>query len=161
MSWTLTTLKNAVQDYTQNTETTFVNNLNNFIITTEERILKQVDLDYFRKNVTGSMSTGNKFLQVPDDYLASFSLSFTNSDAETQFLLQKDVNYIQTFTPKGNTTTGDPRFYAFFDVSNFILAPTPSGDFTTELHYYYRPTSITATSDGTSWLGTNAQDAML
>ena len=161
MSWTLTTLKNAVQDYTQNTETTFVNNLNNFIITTEERILKQVDLDYFRKNVTGSMSTGNKFLQVPDDYLASFSLSFTNSDAETQFLLQKDVNYIQTFTPKGNTTTGDPRFYALFDVSNFILAPTPSGDFTTELHYYYRPTSITATSDGTSWLGTNAQDAML
>ena len=77
MSWTLTTLKNAVQDYTQNTETTFVNNLNNFIITTEERILKQVDLDYFRKNVTGSMSSGNKFLQVPDDYLASFSLSFT------------------------------------------------------------------------------------
>jgi hypothetical protein len=76
-------------------------------------------------------------------------------------LFKKDVNYIQTFTPKGNTTTGNPRFYALFDVSNFILAPTPSDDFATELHYYYRPTSITATSDGTSWLGTNAQDAML
>ena len=161
MSWTFTTLKNAIQDYTQNTESTFVNNLNNFIITTEERILKQVDLDYFRKNVTGTMSTGNKFLQVPDDYLASFSLSFTNSDAETEFLLQKDVNFLQTFTPKGTTTTGNPRYYALFDVSNFILAPTPSSDFSTELHYYYRPTSITATSDGTSWLGTNAQDAML
>lgn len=161
MSFTLTTLKQSIQDWTENDETTFVNELDFIIKNAEERIFKSVDLDYFRKNVTGSMSTGNKFLQVPDDYLASFSLSFTNSDAETQFLLQKDVNYIQTFTPKGNTTTGDPRFYALFDVSNFILAPTPSGDFTTELHYYYRPTSITATSDGTSWLGTNAQDAML
>ena len=41
------------------------------------------------------------------------------------------------------------------------MAPTPSADFVTELHYYYRPTSITTTSDGTSWLGTNAPDALL
>ena len=46
-------------------------------------------------------------------------------------------------------------------MNTFILAPTPSADFTTELHYFYRPTSITATSDGTSWLGDNAADALL
>ena len=161
MSFTYAQLKTAIQDYTDNAETTFVNHLNDFIKASEEKIFKSVDLDYFRKNVTSALTQSDQYLTIPNDYLASFSLSFTNSDAETEFLLQKDVNFLQTFTPKGTTTTGNPRYYALFDVSNFILAPTPSSDFSTELHYYYRPTSITATSDGTSWLGTNAQDAML
>ena len=78
MSFTFTTLKTAVQDYTQNSETTFVNTLPTFIKNAEERIFKSVDLDYFRKNVSGNMSTGNKFLGMPTDYLASFSLSFTD-----------------------------------------------------------------------------------
>ena len=73
MSYTLTTLKQAIKDYVENDETTFVNNLDNFIKNTEERILKLVDLDYFRKNVTASVSSGNKFLAVPSDYLSSFS----------------------------------------------------------------------------------------
>ena len=107
------------------------------------------------------MSTGNKFLGMPTDYLASFSLSFTDSSGNVNFILQKDVNFLQTYTPAGNSTTGEPKYYAPFDFQNFILAPTPSADFVTELHYYYRPTSITTTSDGTSWLGTNAPDALL
>jgi hypothetical protein len=41
------------------------------------------------------------------------------------------------------------------------VAPTPNSNYTLELHYYYRPTSITASSDGTSWLGTNAPFALL
>ena len=161
MSFTFTTLKTAVQDYTQNSETTFVNTLPTFIKNAEERIFKSVDLDYFRKNVSGNMSSGNKFLGMPTDYLASFSLSFTDSSGNVNFILQKDVNFLQTYTPAGNSTTGEPKYYAPFDFQNFILAPTPSADFVTELHYYYRPTSITTTSDGTSWLGTNAPDALL
>ena len=161
MSFTFTTLKTAVQDYTQNSETTFVNTLPTFIKNAEERIFKSVDLDYFRKNVSGNMSTGNKFLGMPTDYLASFSLSFTDSSGNVNFILQKDVNFLQTYTPAGNSTTGEPKYYAPFDFQNFILAPTPSADFVTELHYYYRPTSITTSSDGTSWLGTNAPDALL
>ena len=93
--------------------------------------------------------------------LQSARRPYCRRNANAEFLLQKDVNFLQSYTPKGNTTTGEPRYYALFDVSNFILAPTPNNDFATELHYYYRPTSITATASGTSWLGTNAQDAML
>jgi len=75
-------------------------------------------------------------------------------------LLQKDVNFIQEFNPNP-ATTGEPRYYSTFDVNNFILAPTPDDDYDVELHYYYRPQSITATADGTSWFGTNAPDALL
>ncbi len=159
MSFTFTTLKQAIQDWTENDETTFVNNLNIFIKNTEERILKLVDLDFFRKNVSGSTSSSNRFLATPTDYLASFSLSVTNG-SNKEFLLLKDVNFIQEFNPN-SSTTGTPRYYAPFDVSNFILAPTPDANYASELHYYYRPQSITATSDGTSWLGTNAPDTLL
>ena len=159
MSYTLTTLKQAIQDYVENDETTFVNNLDNFIKNTEERILKLVDLDYFRKNVSANMTSGNKYLSIPADYLASFSLSITNSGS-SEFLLQKDVNFIQEYSPDA-TVTGIPKYYATFDVDNFIIAPTPNANFSVELHYYYRPQSITATATGTSWFGDNAPDVLL
>jgi len=159
MSFTLTTLKQSIQDWTQNSETTFVNELDFIIINAEERIFKVVDLDYFRKNVTGELTSGNKFLQKPTDYLASFSLSFVKDSANV-FLLQKDVNYIQEFTPNPSTT-GSPRFYASFDVDNFIISPTPDSSYDAELHYYYRPTSITKDANGTTWISENAPDALL
>ena len=160
MSFTLTTLKQSIQDWTENDETTFVNELDFIIKNAEERIFKSVDLYYFRKNVTGSMTSGNKFLQKPTDYLATHSLSYVNSDTENVFLLQKDVNFIQEYTPNPSTT-GSPIYYAQFDISNFIVAPTPSSDLSVELHYFYRPTSLTTDSSGTTWISTNAPDALL
>tara|TARA_R100000988_G_scaffold24630_1_gene12002 strand:+ start:110 stop:754 length:645 start_codon:yes stop_codon:yes gene_type:complete len=159
MSFTYTTLKQAIQDWTENDETTFVNNLDVFIKNTEERILKLVELEYFRKNVTGTLTNGNKFLAVPTDYLGSIALSVINS-SNNEFLLFKDVNYVQQYNPNP-ATTGVPKYYAYFDVDNFIVSPTPNSNYSVELHYYYRPQSITATADGTSWLGTNAPDALL
>ena len=160
MSFTFATLKTAIQDYSENTETTFVAHLSDFIKATEERILKTIDLEFFRKNVTAATTSSNRFLAVPDDYLSSFSLSITNS-SNKEFLLQKDVNYVEEYNPNASTT-GAPKYYALFDVSNFILAPTPDATYTVELHYYYRPNSLTAGSDsGTTWLSTNAPNAML
>ena len=159
MAFTFTTLKTAIQDYTQNSETTFVNNLSRFIINAEERIFKEVQLDVFRKNVNGDLTSGNKFLTKPTDYLSTFSLSIINSSANV-FLLRKHPTFLQDYTPNPSTT-GIPQYYADFDETTFIVAPTPSSALTAELHYYHRPTSITATSDGTSWLGTNAELALL
>jgi len=160
MSFTLTTLKQSIQDWTENDETTFVNELDFIIKNAEERILKSVDLDFFRKNVEGGFTTGNKFLQKPSDYLATFSLSYINSSSQNVFLLQKDVNFIQEYTPNP-TTTGSPIYYSSFDVDNFIVAPTPDADYVAELHYYYRPASLTTDDSGTTWISTNAPDALL
>ena len=159
MSFTLTTLKQSVQDWTENEERTFVGEIDFFIKNAEDRIFKPVDLDYFRKNVEGTTTSGNKFLQKPSDYMATFSLSLVNSGSNV-FLLQKDVNFLQEFHPDP-TVTGVPKYYAQFDVDNFILAPTPNANFTAELHYYYRPTSLTSDSSGTTWISTNAPDALL
>jgi hypothetical protein len=159
MAFTFTTLKSAIQDYTQNTETTFTNNLTRFILNAEERIFKEVELDDFRKNVTGTVTQSNKFLTKPTDFLAPFSLSVVNSSAN-EFLLYKHVTFIQDFTPNP-ATTGTPKYYADWNEVAFLMGPTPDTNYTVELHYFYRPQSITASSDGTSWLGTNAELALM
>ena len=160
MSFTLTTLTASIKEWTENDESTFVAEIPFFISNAEERIFKSVDLDYFRKNVTGTMTSGNKFLQKPSDYLAAHSLSFVNASSENVFLLQKDVNFIQQYT-SNPTTTGLPIYYAQFDVDTFIVAPTPNSSFAVELHYYYRPASLNTDDSGTTWISTNASDALL
>ena len=161
MSFTYDQLKTAIQDYTENDETSFVTNLPLFIRQAEERILKNVQLSLFRKNATASCTASNKFLACPSDFLAPFSLSLAGTDGDKFFIDFKDPSFIQTYTPDA-TTTGSPRYYAVFDVDNFILAPTPNTTFTAELHYFYRPASLTAGSgSGTTWLSENAEMAML
>ena len=159
MAFTFTTLKTAIQDYTDNTETTFVNQLPRFILNAEERILKECQLDDFRKNVSGTVTQSVKFLTKPTDFLAPFSLSVVNS-SNNEFLLYKHVTFIQDYTPDP-TTTGVPQYYGDWDENSFIMAPTPDGNYAAELHYFYRPQSITASDDGTSWLGTNAELCLL
>ena len=160
MAFTFAQLKTAIQEYTENTETTFVSNVDDFIRAAEDRIFYLVDLEYFRKNATSSVSQNDPFLSLPTDFLASFSLSITNSSSK-EFLLQKDVNFIQEFNPN-SATTGTPRYYARFDVDNMILAPTPDSNYVCEFHYFYRPASLTAGADsGTTWLSTNAPNALL
>ena len=99
MSFTYAKLKQAIQDFADNNETTFVNNLPVFIRQAEERILKSVQLNLFRKNVEGNMSSSDKYLACPSDFLAPFSLSFVDSSSDSVFLDFKDTDFIQSFTP--------------------------------------------------------------
>ena len=161
MSFTYDQLKTAIQDYTENDETSFVTNLPLFIRISEERILKNVQLSLFRKNVTASTTASDKFLACPSDFLAPFSLSLAGTDGDKFFIDFKDPSFIQSYTPDA-TTTGSPKYYAVFDIDNFILPPTPNTTFTAVLHYFYRPASLTAGSgSGTTWLSENAEMAML
>jgi|TARA_R110000787_G_scaffold249635_1_gene355216 hypothetical protein len=159
MAYTYTTLKTAIQDYVQSTETTFVSQLPRFILNAEERILKECQLDVFRKSSQGTASNGNSYLQKPSDFLSQNSLSVINSSSK-EFLLYKQATMLQDYTPNP-TTTGVPQYYADWDEATFLLAPTPNDNFTMELHYFYRPDSITTVSSGTTWLGDNAELALL
>jgi hypothetical protein len=161
MSWTYATLKTAIQDYMESTESSLVSNLDNLIETAEERIFKNVQLDDFRKNVVGSMTTSSPYLGSPTDFLAPFSLAVIDGSGNYSYLLLKQVSFIRDFSPNP-TTTGLPKYYAEFDEDTFIIAPSPDSDYSTELHYYYRPNSLTSAGDsGTTWLSENAPNAML
>ena len=118
MAYTLATLKTAIQDYTQNTETTFVSQLPRFIINAEERIFKEVQLDVFRKYQTGTLSASVKFLTKPDDYLSSMSLSVIE-DSKNKFLLYKHVTFLQDYTPNP-ATTGTPLYYGDWNSTSLM-----------------------------------------
>ena len=161
MSFTYSQLKTAIQDYTENNETTFVTNLPVFIRLAEERILKNVQLSLFRKNATATITQGSQYFACPSDFLAPFSLSFRSSDENKIFVDFKDPSFLQTYTPN-SATEGIPRYYSIFDISNFLIAPSPNASYTGELHYYYRPASLTDGADsGTTWLSINAELSLL
>jgi hypothetical protein len=159
MAFTFTTLKTAIQDYTDNSEATFISQLTRFIVNAEERILKECQLDVFRNNSSGVTTSTIKFLSKPTDFLAPYSLSIING-SNNEFLLYKQITFLQDFTPNP-ATTGAPVYYGDWNDQSFLLAPTPDAAYTVELHYFFRPTSITQTVDGTSWLGDNAELALM
>ena len=132
--------------------------INTFIEQAEQRIFNTVQLLDLRKNVTGNVSSGNKYLSVPSDWLANFSLAVVDGDGNYEYLLNKDVNFIRQAYPNPNDT-GLPYCYAYFDENSFILGPTPDDDYEVELHYFYYPQSIVEA--GTSWLGDNFDSALL
>ena len=153
-------LQTAIKDYLQNTETTFVNDLDTIIKQGEERILKIINLPVFRKNVTGVLTDGDTYLSTPSDFMDAFSLAIVSSSNHS-YLLRTDVSFIREAYPNSSTKS-TPKHYALFDDAAFIVGPTPDADYTAELHYFYRPNSITAgASDGTTWLSTNASNALL
>tara|TARA_R110000824_G_scaffold335841_1_gene522388 strand:- start:464 stop:1096 length:633 start_codon:yes stop_codon:yes gene_type:complete len=154
---TYTELTAAIKDYCQNTETNFVAAIDTFIKQAEQRIYRAVNLPVNRKNVAGTITDGNQYLTMPTDFLFPLSLAITSSSNQI-FLLNKDANFIRANYPNASTE-GVPKYYGVFASDTFIVGPTPSADFTTELHYYYQPASIVDTSP--SWLGTNADTALL
>ncbi len=153
-----TELVAAIQSYTEDEYPTA--DINLFIQQAEERIFNSVQIPDLRKNVTGTMTAGRKYLNVPSDWLATFSLAVIDTDNSYTYLLNKDVNFIrESFPDTDNTFWKKPEYYAVFDDTTFILGATPDAAYDSELHYYYYPQSIVVA--GTSWLGDNFDSTLL
>jgi hypothetical protein len=167
----------AVQNYAENTfdYSTDPSIMDTFIKQAEQRIYNTVQFPSLRKNVTGSVTSGNKYLSLPDDFLAVYSVAVVvgavDGDINTgsyEYLLNKDVNFIRQAYPTPNDT-GTPAYYALFGPTvsggvitnelSAILGPTPDDAYPVELHYYYYPESIVTA--GTSWLGDNLDSVLL
>ena len=155
-----TELSDAIKDYANNTETAFSDAISTFIKQAEQRIYRSVNLPVNRKNQSGDITDGNKYLSMPSDLLFPLSLSiytYGEVDSNQIFLLNKDANFIRATYPNASTE-GVPKYYGVFDSDTFIIGPTPNTNYSAELHYYYQPASIVDTSP--SWLGTNADTAL-
>jgi hypothetical protein len=171
---TYTELVAAIQSYTENYEQEFISYIPTFIRQTETRVYNTVQVPALRANKTGILSTNNKYLSAPSDFLAVYSLAvvenYGTATEEYYYLLNKDVNYIRAAYPTP-ADTGLPQYYAIFgpsttsnvvtDELTFILGPTPDAAYTVELHYYYYPESITTAPDGRTWLGDNYDPVLL
>ena len=160
-----TQLVTAVSDYCENSFPT--TDMDTFIRQAEQRIYNTAQPANLRKNVTGSLTQGNKYLGCPDDFLSVYSLAIypASGTGEYLYLLNKDVNFIREAYPNP-ATQGKPKHYAIFgpqsnDVNelSFIVGPTPDASYMAELHYNYYPESIVTAS--TTWLGDNFDSVLL
>jgi len=151
-------LTQQIQDYTENAETSFVDNIPNFVRQAEDRIYHMVQLPMFRRSQSATMTASNRFLTAPTDFISVHSLAVLDGSSNHRFLLSKDVNFMREAFPSTGTEAL-PRFYALWDEDTFLLAPTPDTGYTTELHYFYKPESIVTAS--TTWLGDEAEAALL
>lgn len=178
---TYTELVTAIQTYTENTfpattlaDGTVVSSttqLNRFITQAEQRIYNSVQFPSLRKNVTGSVTTSNKYLSCPEDFLSTYSLAVIDASGNYEYLLNKDVNFIRQAYPNPTTDTGLPKYYALFGPTvntstitnelSFIVGPTPDASYSVELHYFFYPESITVTASGHTWLGDNFDTVLL
>jgi hypothetical protein len=124
----------------------------------EQKIFNTVELPAFRKNQTGSLTTGNKYLTMPTGMLYVYSLAVIGAEGDYEYLLNKDVNFIREAYP-GPNDTGKPKHYAVFDQNTFIVGPTPNANYAAEIHFSYYPESIVTA--GTTWLGEEFDSALL
>jgi hypothetical protein len=151
------TLSNSIQSYAENTEQLFVANIPVFVQEAEQRIYNSVLLPSLRKNVTGTLTAGNQYVSLPDDWLSNYSLAVIDSNNNYNYLLNKDVNYLREAYPSvvfvsptyQGTPQGVPKYYALFgsQISNvnemtLMVAPTPDSNYIVEMHYYYYPPTI-------------------
>ena len=169
---TYSELSTLIQNYLNNDESTFVSTIADFVKNAEDRIFNLVQEDVFRKNVQGTVTAGNRFLTAPNDFLLTFSLAVIDSTTnDYHFLLKKHPSFMQEYTPDLSDTSlrGLPKYYADYDKaystssnsgSTIALAPVPNANYTVELHYLYKPTSLVSDTSGT-WLSVNARDALL
>lgn len=146
------TLYNNIQAYSENTEQLFVASIPVFVEEAEQRIYNTVNLPALRKNVTGTLTAGNQYLTLPDDYLATYSLAVIDTDGVYSYLLNKDVSFIRESypgNPENATNQGLPKYYAIFGSQylsinelSMILAPCPDLAYNVEMHYFYYPPTI-------------------
>lgn len=152
-------LTQAIQDYLETTETTFVAQIPTFVRQAEDRLWATAQLPVFKKNSSASTVDGQRFLSTPTDFLAVLSAAVVSSDEYTP-LLERDVGYLQeAFPSTAAASEGKPRYYALWDDDSLLLGPVPDAAYTVELHYSYKPSSIVTSS--TSWLGDNCESALL
>jgi hypothetical protein len=162
-----TQLTDTIVAYTENTSSEFAAQVPVFIRQAEQRIYNTVQFPALRKNVTGTTTATNKYLECPGDFLAVYSMAVIRANGEYEYLLNKDVNFIRASYPQP-TDTGLPRYYALFGPRSnneseltFILGPTPDAAYSVELHYFFYPESITTTVSGQTWLGDNFDSVLL
>ncbi len=168
---TLSELKTLIQNYVENDETTFTSSLNDIIKNAEERIFELVQFDFFKKNVSGVLTTGNRFLTAPSDYVLSTYLAVIDGSGDYSYLEKKHSSFMQEYTVDTTDASlrGKPLYYADYDKelstasnngSTLVIAPVPDSNYSVELQYVYKPASIVTNTIGT-WLSTNARNGLL
>jgi hypothetical protein len=139
-----------------------------FIEHTENRILREADLDAFKSHQYSTLTADNPFLSLPGGSnpdptslatIRTVHIYPASGTATRTFLEQRDISFMNEYWPV-RTSTSTPKYWAWWDENSIYLAPTPDSAYNIEVGITRLPTRLSS-SNATSWLGNNAPVALL
>jgi len=133
--------------------------INTFITMAENRILRDIDLDVFKKEATANLIADSRFLPMPGNILTHRYIMVTDDNGDQIFLDFRDTSFMKEYWPD-YTETGVPKYYSVWDDETFYIAPTPASALSVQLGYIVRPEQLSSTNT-TTWVSTNAPEALL
>lgn len=160
MNYTL--LKQAIQDYVQSNEPTFITHLDDFIAQAEQRLSQLVRTPDTRLVGFATAAPGALYMTNLPFIVSVSNIAATPDGENLTMMLQKETSWISEAYPD-TITRGVPRYYAIWGVSGdqtvIRIGPAADVSYTFQVEYFGTPASII--TNGTSWYGDNATDALL
>jgi hypothetical protein len=147
-----------IQQYLERTDTETVDRIPTFIMLAEQVIASQIK---FLGNLTvntSAMIQGDPVIPKPARWHKTVSMNVTVAGVKQPVLLRK-YEYLREYWPN-QTLDGIPKFYADYDYTHWLIAPTPADDYNFEVLYYERVQPLDS-SNQTNWFTIYAPQALL
>jgi hypothetical protein len=127
----------------------------------ERRLARELKIQGTVNVVTSLLVIGQSVYDKPDRWRETVSMFVgigTGNNTRSE-IYPRAYEYIRSYWPNP-TTTGTPRFYADYDYSHWLIAPTPVAALPMEILYYELPPLLDDTNQ-TNWFTEYAPNALL
>ena len=168
-------LKTGIQEYVQNSEQTFVDNLPNFIRAAEDRVYANIQIPSFFKSSITTTSDGKRDYEV-DGMIEVFDIRLDSSGASNTgwtTLLRKDWDFLREAYPDTSSAgKGQPRYWSVSNAAipdgglnpklTIRVAPTPGAAYGLDIDYYGKVVAdmLEVSTSGT-WLSATWPNVLL
>jgi hypothetical protein len=161
---TFSSLQDDIRAYLERgsiTDETVYDQLPNLINLAERRLSREVKVAGTIAVVTSNMTNGTSVYAKPDRWRETISISVgTGTGNNTRVILgPRAYEFVRSVSPDP-TQTGQPRFYADYNYSNWLFGPTPDANYPYEVVYHEQPMLLDNTNQ-TNWWTEYAPNALL
>lgn len=147
-----------ISSYLERTDTATLEKIPTFIMLAEQTIAAEIK---FLGNLTPMQSTmtmNDPVINKPARWHKTVSMNVTVAGKKRPVLLRK-YEYLREYWPDP-TQTDVPAYYADYDYTHWLVAPTPADDYAFEVLYYERIQPLDS-SNQTNWFTIYAPQALL
>lgn len=146
-----------VPSYATRTDDAFLTQIPTFISLAENRLATDMKQQGFQTVVSGTLPL-NQSMPKPAFWRETIGFSYVDESGQRQPILLRSYEYCRNYAP--TSAPGVPKFYADYNIANFLVVPTPSQEFEFELTYYARLQPLSPANQ-TNWLTLNMPQALL
>ena len=148
MAYTLDNLRTDIRNYTEvNSNVLSDSVLERIINNAENKITRAIDTDQNVFYATSNLIVGNRYVTIPDDLRAIRYVQLTDQEGNQYYLEQRDTSFVaEYYSTPGTNSVDIPKYYANWDETYWVVAPTPDKTYAITLAYDKEPISITDTT---------------